>query len=72
MRTDRKSSMQSIAKQADGTPLTILGRATMNVRVGPVSVAIRVIVAEITNDAMSGIDFMGMTRCIINVRDEQF
>ena len=42
----------------------------MNIRVGPVSVAIPVSVADITNDAMLGIDFLGMTGCVINVRDE--
>ena len=62
----KQSHMQGIAKQAAGTPLTILGRATMQFRVAPVFVAF---VAEITNDAMLGIDFLAMTRCVIHVRE---
>ena len=65
------SPMQCVAKQADGTPLSILGRATMNIRIGPALVAIPVIVSDITNDAMLGIYFLGMAGCVINVRDEQ-
>ena len=63
--------MKDTAEQADGSALKSIGWAPMNIRIGPVSAITPVVVAEITNDAMLGMDFMYMTGCTIDLHNEQ-
>ena len=63
--------MKDSAQQADGSPLKSIGWASMNVRIGPTSMYTPVVVAEITNDAMLGMDFMYMSKCTIDPYKEQ-
>ena len=45
-------------KQADGKPIDILGSAWMNLKIGTICTAIEVIVADIFNDGILGVDFL--------------
>ncbi len=63
--------MEEKAEQADGSELPSIGWAWMKLRIGPVAIVMAVVVAEITNDALLGMDFMHMTACIIDICKEQ-
>jgi hypothetical protein len=63
--------MKDKPEQADGSLLKSVGWALMDVRIGPVSLITPVVVAEITSDAMLGMDFLQMSKCTIDPYNEQ-
>ena len=63
--------MYDTGAQADGSPLPIVGWASMRVRIGTVEVEIPVTVAHIKNDDLIGVDFLSLTECVIDTRRKQ-
>ncbi len=52
---------------ASGSPLEVKGTTTVCVKIGSASCDIQVIVANIENDALLGLDFLKQERCIVDV-----
>lgn len=59
--------MKVDVRQADGSPLPVLGKIHTQVQVGKASTRMDVIVADIANDGILGMDFLLKVGCILNL-----
>ena len=55
-----------ILLSADGTPITVLGQAEMNIQIGPKNVSHMTLLAEISNEGLLGVDFLRKHQLVID------
>ena len=60
-------ALTTTSEQADGSPLSLIGCADMEIRVGTACAVMTVTVADISSSGIIGMDYLEATNCKINI-----